>query len=448
MKNINLKFKILITFTFFFFGIFGLEKSSEAADVTAASCSAADIQTAINNCVSTGGGTVHIPSCNQTWASTDRVCVASNAELHLKGAGVDSTVITRSAGPCSYSNNCPAGFSNDVPDMMSVRGTGIKEISDFTLDMGSVACEGAIRWYQCTSSACTSGVSNARLHHMKFRNTPNNSSRGAIYICQNFNTTTLIDHIQIGPNTYSTAYGLTIAGGVPESSFEVPPAVGTNNGLFVEDSIFKGNYHPIASFMAARLTARHNIFNGNTAGLEGHGTPQDIGCGYGAPSQYNGSYRYEIYDNQWINRGGVDAMLPRSGFWIITGNTMDSASGYINEIAVDEGSVTKGGGGGARTQCQNTSYGCPWTATGYTTSDSCYQTPRIYFWNNNYTASPWLTDTRGWCTRVGTEILQRAPQVGDPYITSWSRYTYPHPLQGAGTPDTTPPAAPTGVSVQ
>lgn len=72
-----------------------LSINAGASDVTAKSCSAADIQTAINNCISTGGGTVTVPACNQTWNNGDCLyAYSATNELRVLGAGRDGTIIT------------------------------------------------------------------------------------------------------------------------------------------------------------------------------------------------------------------------------------------------------------------------------------------------------------------------------------------------------------------
>ena len=55
-------------------------------------------------------------------------------------------------------------------------------------------------------------------------------------------------------------------------------------------------------------------------------------------------------------------------------------------------------------------------------------------------------DTNAFVSYNGTYFF-RAPQSGET-LYGYGEYPYPHPLQGAGTTDTTPPAAPSGVTVQ
>ena len=91
MKNNNPKLKILIISLTIFLGMFCLAKVSNAATITAASCSQADVQTAINTSVT--GDTVSVPAGNCTW--TTGVSIPNSKKIVLLGAGMDSTVITR-----------------------------------------------------------------------------------------------------------------------------------------------------------------------------------------------------------------------------------------------------------------------------------------------------------------------------------------------------------------
>ena len=67
----------------------------KAYDLTANSCSASDIQSALDNVISAGGGTVRIPACqaDNTWNNGDRISVKTDIEFRLLGAGKDNTVI-------------------------------------------------------------------------------------------------------------------------------------------------------------------------------------------------------------------------------------------------------------------------------------------------------------------------------------------------------------------
>ena len=85
-----------IFLTVIFLGIFGLAKSSAAADVTAASCSRSDVQSAVTTCLNSGGGTVSIPAGDCSWLS-GVVIDAKDKSLSIIGSGQSSTIIRPNA---------------------------------------------------------------------------------------------------------------------------------------------------------------------------------------------------------------------------------------------------------------------------------------------------------------------------------------------------------------
>ena len=77
----------------------------------------------------------------------------------------------------------------------------------------------------------------------------------------------------------------------------------------------------------------------------------------------------------------------------------------------------------------------------------CWQSPRdVYIWGNtfdNMTTDPDcatgddgnclnIVDKGTGCLRENYEYYTRAPQVGDPRVTSYTKYPYPHPLASDG----------------
>ncbi len=90
MKNYSSKLKILIASLLMFLGFLGFAQISQAATIPAASCSQADVQAAINS--ASTGDTVVVPLGSCEW-SLD-VTIPDAKKITLKGAGVGSTVIT------------------------------------------------------------------------------------------------------------------------------------------------------------------------------------------------------------------------------------------------------------------------------------------------------------------------------------------------------------------
>lgn len=90
---------------------------AEAADITATTCSSADVSTAISSAAD--GDRVLVPAGSCTWNDL----LISNKSIQIIGAGIGSTTITSTAPPASYGNgaiftwtlkatgNTPAGYS-------------------------------------------------------------------------------------------------------------------------------------------------------------------------------------------------------------------------------------------------------------------------------------------------------------------------------------------------
>ena len=95
---------------------------------------------------------------------------------------------------------------------------------------------------------------------------------------------------------------------------------------------------------------------------------------------------------------------------------------------------------------------CPWTSKDGLTTQSCYQSPYgIHIWNNIYQNNTYdsiYKEQNTQCIRQDKEYFLRAPQVGDPLISNYTKFTYPHPLTLGDSSDTTPPSAPTGLTVE
>ena len=185
----------IILLTILVIGLFGLVKVSLAADQTAASCSAADIQTAINTVsASSDGGTVNIPACSggsngSNWTgATDKVCIYTTKELRILGAGKTQTVIEyKNSGGPGY-GSC-GGHSNYGGTMMEFHGSGFKEFGNITL-RGNVELGGTKLLYIHASE----GMTNVRVHDFAL----NNIVQPGIYLCQNPNDVMVIDHGSIG----------------------------------------------------------------------------------------------------------------------------------------------------------------------------------------------------------------------------------------------------------
>lgn len=369
-------------------------------DVSADSCSATDIQAAIDGCITRGGGTVCIPPCqaDDTWGSNDKIDITTDVTFRLKGAGMDSTVIGYQDGA-----NTDAG--------MYFGGTGLVELSDFTFrGSDTVGIPTGIKIYSMNTD-------NLRIHHIriqKFKIT-------GLYICDNPDSPMVIDHCEIGDQYETYMYGIRVHGTNQQSDFVIPASFGVNNpnALFIEDNAFDGCYHSVSAFAASNVVFRHNTVTNPTSYIDGHGPCFDVGC-YRDADPDSGTYIYEIYDNT-IDSGTYPWCINiRGGTGIVTDNSfINCNTGFRLETETCSAGI----------DC-SISQGCPHSNTD---TNKCYQAPNQWWiWGNTNTNFAYNDKGTG-CIREDYEYYLRAPQTGDP-VESYTKYPYPHPLVGGQSP--------------
>jgi len=144
---------LYILYTFFWYPF-----DAFAGNATAASCSAADIQTAINTVANGGGGIVTLPTCDVEWGNGDRICIDSDDDLYFRGAGSSLTKIKYATGtsPGSANVTCPVnGTMNQSNYSIFVQGAGVREVSGFTFDgnTGGATVVNGITVRQCGGSS-------------------------------------------------------------------------------------------------------------------------------------------------------------------------------------------------------------------------------------------------------------------------------------------------------
>ena len=367
-----------------------------ALDATANSCSAADIQSAIDNVIRTGGGTVNIPACqaDNTWANRDRIIVKTNVKYRIKGAGKDATVI-------GFQDNARRG-------VMGFGGSGLVELSDFTFrgsDKGGMST-GIVIYSMNTE--------NLRIHDLRIQKFKQN----AITVCHNPDSFILIDHNEIGDQYGRNMYGIRVIGSNQQSDYIIPASFGVNNpnAVFIEDNLFDNCYHSVSAFASSKVVFRYNTVKNPTSYVDGHGPCFDIGCRRDTKPD-SGTYIYEIYNNT-IDSGRYSWCINiRGGTGIVTENTLINCKvGFRLEMENCS----------AGPDC-TAAQGCPHSNTD---TNACYQSPyQWWVWNNDYRGPGNLGDLgdRGTgCIRENYEYYLHAPQDGDP-IVSYTKYPYPHP---------------------
>jgi hypothetical protein len=237
----------------------------------------------------------------------------------------------------------------------------------------------------------------------------------------------------------------------------------SNDFIFIEDNLISnttpGRYarHHIAAIQGAKYVARYNTFESSVTNggvqaelVEAHGYCfcQSIG---------HGTRGGEIYQNIFQGTEVNNSVLLRGGTWLVYDNTW-AAQPDGNFILLREYRAHSGGSGSC-SQCDNS---CPsdpdWVncvvdASAYPMKEQIgadFQglSEPSYMWNNLY-----LGVNRAPAVHSHTVIPDYIQSGRDFFqsdakpaaLSSYTPYTYPHPLRGEA--DTMPPAAPTGVVV-
>jgi hypothetical protein len=373
-----------------------------ALDIEANSCSASDIQAAIDKVIRGSGGTVSIPACqaDNTWGPGNHIRVTTDITFRIKGSGMDSTVI-------GYQDSASPGKGGAG---MFFRGTGLVEISDFTFrghKTGSGIPIGILVYSPDTQKL--------RIHHLRLHQFENT----ALSICQNTKSPMVVDHCEFG-DQHKGMYGIRVTGSNKQSDYVIPASFGLNNpnALFIEDNYFNDTYHPVAAFGASNIVFRHNKVRNVTSWIDGHGPCYGLGCGVGSIKPRSGTYIYEIYDNDIDTGGYPTCMGLRGGTGIITDNILKGCRIYGIRLRFQKCSI------GADCSFKK---GCP-----HSNSDTtkCYQSPYQYWiWNNDFYGANLIeqSDQGTGCIRENSEYYLRAPKPGD-QVEAFTKYPYPHPF--------------------
>lgn len=303
--------------------------ASAAVCATAVSCSAADIQAAINACIATTSALVVIPSCAKTTiATTLTIATApgtSAAPWTLQGATTCSPCAagTPVSGSTSWGDNTILDDQGAGGALISVTGfdtthfvriTGITAVEDSAHGNGMIQVNG------------TYNTSGARLDTIHIQ-AGNGTGRG-IYP---FACCGLIDHLwgevtaTAGSHQIISVDGTNEGGDGGWTPWQTATVFGSANAWFVEDSYFSvtsadaGVEDQIDCYSGAYLVARHNNFLNSSMGC--HGT--DSG-GQRSPVLIE-SYLNSFINNSTTNLSG-GTMRGGTGVW--WGNTYGGSHGW------------------------------------------------------------------------------------------------------------------------
>jgi len=382
--------------------------ASIAATSNASSCLSAAVQSAISS--ASTGDTVQVPAGTCSWKTP--VSIPSNKKITVRGAGRNSTIITRS----------PAGF------VLNVNQSGSR-VTGFTFHSGMINIDGDDWRIDSNRFTATSKF---------FESIIVRGDR------ENAHPRGVIDH-----NEFTGGARILVAGWsglATHAIWSQPLALGAASGqkVFVEDNtfsytqwsgVFDTNY-------GGRFVFRHNtVTNGY---VEVHSLQQG-----------RASRSWEIYNNTFKQGGGASLWVPlfiRGGTGVIYNNTVTGTWGQPTITLDNVRSVSTGYdygvcNGGSPADGNQLSNGWPcrdqigrgsdttlWTTQNQYPSQT---SEPAYFWNNTAPGGAALgvyvhNNTDAWIVS-GRDFFNNTQRPG------YTPYPYPHPL----TQEASAPPAPT-----
>ena len=403
-----------IIFAFTILLILGITSNCKALDVTAKSCSQADVQSAASTVQNAGGGTVYIPAGNCTWDAT----VSVKGNVSFIGAGRDKTKLMLGSKNQFFDHQTInqfarySGIGFYAPDGRS-QGTAIavylREVENFRID-------------NCYFEGCWHGVISMKrvrkglIDNNTFKRTNDYSSDYGIHWGQE---TTSLPELCEGKTgvAYTQCEGnwdiwwddKSLHGG---NYFEENWTPGTDNAIFVENNVFDWKGSAVESNWGTiqALVVRHNSFT-NRDGNNGGFKP--------------GVIFYEVYNNTFTN---TLSPLP------------NNAALYLRGPGLVHNNTFTGYSTGGSLYVFREAYGYH-----YTDQVIMHDT---YIWGNKFVnckysddaRQSWPIDSQGdnYLIELNRNYFFRAPQPGD-RIYPYTPYTYPHPLSSGGPPPPPPP---------
>jgi hypothetical protein len=313
-----------------------------AAVISAASCSAGDINTAISR--ASTGDTVSVPPGNCTW--TANITIPDSKKLQILGAGIDVTTV-KNTGGTSYK--------------MSLCGSGSR-ITGFTFHDMWVSFNGT----------------GFRIDHNKFYSTA--AGNTGINTSESCGVASAIPAGVIDNNQFYNGRIIVFGGGMmANGEWVLPLGLGTvNNAVYVEDNYYLRTVSPSGNAIDANYGGayvfRYNTVDGNY--LEAHSVQ----------STNRGTKRWEIYGNILTKMPGITtyyAMRLRAGTGVIFGNRI---IGDWNDRYIGFDNVRSYDSVGLAMKCDGTS---PWdgneNATGYPCRDQIGMGPDEELWTASNT---------------------------------------------------------------
>jgi hypothetical protein len=277
----------------------------QAATIPAASCSATDVQAAINSSAS-GSDIVTVPAGTCTWSVT---VVINNKGLTLRGAGIGQTTIVNQ------------GDQQMALAVQNISASTFVRVTGFTWQQGTITSGGQPQ----VLFSGAQGSQAFRFDHNRILLTTGPSVRG-VYAVGVFG---LIDHNTFNVTASTGSFQSISVDGSNQNSdggftpWTQPLTLGTNQAVFVEDNVItygSQDEDSMDSYSGARIVFRYNTVTNASIGF--HGT--DTGFLRSIVSA-------EEYHNTFTNNGVSDlhGIRLRGGTGVVWNNTFGGTKGYL-----------------------------------------------------------------------------------------------------------------------
>lgn len=362
---------------------------SAAQTCNAASCSAANVQTAINSCLS--GGTVVIPACSATTWST-QVSATLTGNVTIQGA-------TACTGGCAAGSGGSGLALNDAAGTQITLADNAAQTLSLTIGSGAFLTLSNISFTNTSTYSGGGGIINIvgthgqvgfRLHHFGMYNSA--VSAVTLFLGGGYG---LIDHM-LCTDTASTAGVCHNVGGdfatAGYLNWNDATNLGTNQAVIIEDSSESATNAStegvLDCYYGAKITLRYSIISGNQIG----------GC-HGTDGSYRSAVDLEVYHMTVTNPISSGLFNMRGGTGLIWSNTFNVSGSGNNSVSLEffrfgEQIPSATDWGGAQTGLNWIVFSATpssWTTPFVTLNAANYQT------THSYAANSSALDTNGSC---------------------------------------------------
>src|SRR3989454_10521327 len=400
-----------------------------AATINAASCSQADVNSAITSAVD--GDTVIIPAGTCTW-TTQLTALSSAKAITVQGAGIDRTIIVDNVSKAG------GGLETVLFPVSVARGK--------TFRLTGMTFQGLAQDTQVFNKGTVvlSGTEqDFRLDHLKFTQPGTSAIRlyghlyGVVDHC-NFDLSNFKQGINVqhnGWNGYANGDG----------SFADITYLGTNRAIYIEDNTFLGagaaGAGPFDFLSGGRFVFRYNTVTNDTLAVHGPESGGRVRGGRTHESFHNTSSTKPLLFPSMYMRGGVGVIYRNT----ITGYKYGidfadvRAQSLYNPWGQGDGSSVYDG------KQQANGYPCI-DQVGWGTSDLLSGDPPtpvawphqiqdpVYVWSNTFSVTNATVNSEAAQVQPGRDYILDTPKPG------YTAYTYPHPLVSGTAALPKPPA--------